>query len=379
MTTTESAFNLDFDLHLLRPSGATLSEYIFCFILFNSILLFAYYNRNRKYTEVFTWILTVVFCVYAFYDTDYFTFGRDYTKGLENFRDPLYYYISKISFGSYTIFRLLIWGIAVVLVYKIFKKFNIQSNIAIFIFATFSLLIFSYARASLGMSLYYYGLTFILFNKNNRPENIIFCILLFILSFWAHRSMALLIIITPVIYISLNKKSMFLIFIIGILALYILNNLFIDLIFSQLDDNTSVGHSANRYKALENEVEMNWKFKLTSYLNKATYIISVIYLGLMFVKQNFRNTCDINIKRLYNIVLFTFIISMIFLLNDMQGLYVIGYRFLYMTGIPICIILAYLYKHKIIKRRTIYWLLICPVLYSESFLAGKILSMSNIL
>lgn len=378
MTTEESAFNLDFDLHLLRPPGATLSEYVFCFILLNTILLFAYYNRKRKSTELSIWIIVVIFCTYAFYDTDYFTFGQDFVHGLKDFRDPLYMYISQISFGSYTLFRLYIWGTAIFLIYKLFKKFSVPPNYAIYIFSSFFLLTFAYARASLGMSLYFYGLSFIIFNKYRKPTNILIGSFFFIIAFLAHRSMALLILLTPVIYIKLNRKTIILI-IIATIILFVLKNSFIDIIYNHLDDSSSVGKTANRYKSFDAEIEMNWKFRLTSYLNKATFIIATLYLFIKYFNRIIRKNCSVQIKQIFNITLVTFLISITFLSSDSQGLYVIGYRFLYMTGIPLCLTISYLYYNNIIEKKKVYWLLICPVLYSESFIAGKILSLSNIL
>ena len=59
----------------------------------------------------------------------------------------------------------------------------------------------------------------------------------------------------------------------------------------------------------------------------------------------------------------------------MLGLWVIGYRYLYMTGIPICIIITYMYQTKLLSDKALKFILLPSLLYAELFIFGKILTL----
>ena len=95
----------EIDIALLLQEEATQNQYIFNFVLMNLIFVVAYFNRNKRIPEYFTWFLILIFLLYAYWDTDYFSFRHSFHTSLEGHRDPLYYYIGLLSFNSYTIFR----------------------------------------------------------------------------------------------------------------------------------------------------------------------------------------------------------------------------------------------------------------------------------
>ena len=126
------------DIETLQQLEATKGQYIFNFILMNLIFLLSYINRNKRRNIAITWLLALVFVVFAYWDTDYFTFRPIfYSPELATFRDPLYYYLSLISVNSYTVFRLIIWGLGLYFFKKTVDRLNISRNIAIYIFVVF--------------------------------------------------------------------------------------------------------------------------------------------------------------------------------------------------------------------------------------------------
>lgn len=140
MTEMPSAFNWNFDLRVPRYSGTSLSEFWFSFILMNGIFLLVYLLRNSSYPRRISWFAFLLFCLYAFWDTDYFSFANTFYRGLDNFRDPIYKYILLFSFGSYIVFRLWIWGIGLLLVYFTTKRYELDENIMCYVFTLFFML-----------------------------------------------------------------------------------------------------------------------------------------------------------------------------------------------------------------------------------------------
>lgn len=385
MDNTQSAFNLDFDLHLPRVHGIALSEFWFNFILLNIIYIILFHRKEDNYPYKSSWWWIVIFCLYAFWDTDYFSFAHKFYEGFENYRDPLYEYISYISFGSYLIFRFIIWGGALYLVYKSSLRLGIEGNRFIYIFAVFFLLTFSYARVSLAMALYYYGISLLIVSRENERKfaKILWVCMLFLLAFWAHRSILLPIILTPLIFINLTRKKVIITLIILPFLFFgvkfVLGNIIAGVYFERGDSpfaDSAVGYASSKIK-----VEFNWKWKLITTLRYYSFYFGMVMILWKIFFKNLTITIPKYIKQLTTITLAIMIIAVSILIignNNLEGLWVIGYRYLYMTGIPLCLIVSYLYQENIISNKQLNWILLLPLLYGELFLMGKIMTLQSL-
>lgn len=369
-----SVFNWNFDLYLPRYGNIAESEFWFCLILLNIIYIIAIILRQNKRSLSLCWILNLVFCLYAFWDIDYFNLADGYYAGLKDFRDYLYTLFIPISFHSYIIFRLYIWGAALFIYYLILRFNNINPNIGIYIFSFFFLLTFSYARVSLGMVFYFCGLSILISKQYNFFNKGILIILCFIFSYWAHRSMAFLIVLTPLIYLPLKRKIIFIcICIIPLFSIAI--DYGINLIGGGImTDSDAVGIAMTQYSSYTITQEMNWKYKLITSLHYWGFYIPTTYILYKFYLKPKVSSIPKNITYFFSIVLICNIAGVILISSSALGLWIIGYRILYMAGIPLCIILAYLYQYKLLSIRALTYLMSCMVLYGEAFIIGKIIS-----
>lgn len=363
----------------LLQAEATQNQYIFNFVLMNIIFLLCYIFRNDRKSHIITWLLILVFCLYAYWDTDYFSFREIfYSPNFKDFRDPLYYYLSLISFESYTFFRLLIWGTALLLYKKAIDRFEISSNIAICIFAIFFMLTFSYARVSLGMAIFFYGVSYLLKpNNNHRVWSFIWGLIFIGCSYFGHRSMSLLILLTPMLLIKLNKKTTILLILAGAIFSGVTAILLSKLAGGEILLNgelSDVGDAASHYAANESTIDYNWKFMLMKNLRNYSFIVLILYFIWKMTLPKDSNRITPNIKRLTALCCTILIIAISFMNVPGLGAEVIGYRYLYMLGIPSCIILSYLVDNGLTKPTTAFILLIPAILYSEGFILGKILS-----
>lgn len=369
---------LEIDITTLLQGEATQNQYIFNFVWMNLVFIVAYFNRNRKAPIFFTWMLILIFVLYAFWDTDYFSFRYIFHTSLEGFRDPLYYYLSFISFDSYTIFRLLIWGTGLLLFHKTAKRFNLNSNYTAYIFVIFFLLTFSYARVSLGMALYFYGLSYLLKpNQQNQFGSYVWGLIFIGCSYFGHRSLMALILLTPIVFIKPNKKNLILILTFGVLVSGLAATLLSDIITGSLklgDDFGGAGEAAEQYANIEVEMEYNWKFTLMRYLRFSSFYIAIAYAVWKSIFSQYSNVISIEIKKLILLSLCIMIFAISFMVLPSWGAEIIGYRYLYMLGIPVCIMLSYFGAKNIASPRAIQLLLLLVFLYSEGFIFGKILS-----
>ena len=341
----------------------------------NICLISGYLNRNRTVKQYAPWILTILFCLYAFWDQDYFNFAEDFYDGLKEFRDYLYLPLSYISLGSYVIFRLFIWGLALLLYYKTSNRFKIKPNISIFVFIFFFLLTFSYARVSLGMASYFYGLSFILIHRKESLSYRLLCaISLFIFALMAHRSIIFLIVLTPLCFIRVSKFTIIISLTLIPILIYSLNYIIGIVIGGALSSDSGVSKAATQYASYVDEQEMNWKYKLVTYTHYIGFyfgLISVLY-KIYFCKLKYM--VPKVILQLVPLIIIVQLISFCLINATAFGLWIIGYRFLYMTGIPLCLIIGRMYQDQILNKKWLRFIFLWPFLYSEGFIIGKILS-----
>lgn len=369
----------DIDLTLLHQEEATWGQYLINFLLMNIIFLMTYLNRKKSYPVQATWIATLIFCLVAYWDTDFFTFRNTFYTSLNDFRDVLYTYLGNISFNSYTIFRLIIWGTALHLFKKTVDRFEISRNIAIYIFTIFFLLTFSYARVSLGMAMYFYGLSFIIKpNRDNRFWSIVIGLAFIGCSYFGHRSLMAIILLTPLAFIKLNKKVFIAIVVIGAIASGLVAILLSDLIAGTIqlsDDFGGAGEAAEHYANIEIELEYNWKFALMRYLRFSSFYVAMAYISWKIAFSADSKLISNEIKRYATLSLGILVLALSFMLLPTWGADTIGYRYLYMLGIPVCIMLSYFRTNRISKSSTIFILLILALMYSEGFILGKVLNL----
>lgn len=360
-------------------------EDIFLRTLINTliyILLFWMVSINlTKTSPKGGWLLIIIFCVFAFWNSDYYSFQKMFQtpKYLEEFRDPLYQYLAIFALGSYSLFRLYIWGTALWVFRATLKRFNLNPNIALYTFVSFFLLMFSYARASLGMALCFYAFSFLSIRDYSFIRRVAIATLLFVIAFFAHRSMGILILIMFVsLKITLNKKSLTLILLsvplLSIIIRYLIS------FFESFDGNTddmlfSFTNSAQKYSSMEAIRIRNWKFILISNINLCSYYIATIFIIQTIVKQS---------KKISPIFTKLAIITLMFVLTSLClkfmagpaniGIYALSYRILYMCGIPIVILLTYLYQNHIISRKIFCTSLLLGQIYAVTTFVGTLVS-----
>lgn len=360
----------------LQQKEASVMEFSFCFAIMNITFLTAYYYADCVKSERITWIMALFFCLFAFWDTDFFTFRRGFYTNFISAKDPLYEQISDFAFDSYTLFRFLVWGTALYLYKCICKRFELSYNISIYIFIFFFLLTFSYARVSLAMACFFYGLSFMIKPNNiNLPRRAFSIMILFLLAFWAHRSILVLICISPISLIPLTKKRLFLLLLLLPIFVFVLNIIVNHFLVAE-SVSSSFSGSAQHYVKLKTEMNFNWKYSLMIYLRNISFYIATCFLIWKLIIRNIDNA-DCYIYKLLTITIVILIIASSFFIISGSvgfGLFIIGYRYLYMLGIPLCTLLAYAYENNYCSKRSVNLILIPSLLYSEGFILGKILA-----
>lgn len=347
----------------------TFGQYLFDFVLFNLILLYAFISRNKKSTIILFWILALLFCLYAFWGGDYIGYLSEFTYSMDkSYRDPLYYYIKLISFDSYILFRFWVWGGALFFLFKTSKRLNLPSNLFFFIFTCCFLLLFSYSRASLAMCSYFLGFSFCVKPIKNKLQNSIYALMFIILSYYFHRSFLPLVIMTPMFYIlNMSKRKIILMFCLIPLFTFVMKSV----LSGFLNESINLGEGLDGFSSAANmmskidEIDLNTNARILKTIEQAGFYLSYIFcMWVLFWKTNDYSVPKY-IKQIMNVVTFIILLATSLFIINTGGAYIVAYRYLFMSGIPLTIILSYIFKNKLVNRKYLYLVILFSLLSAE--------------
>lgn len=176
-------------------------------------------------------LLILIFCLFPFWGGDYFHYleiFNDMKQGYDSSIESFYKWLIINVTNRYVGFRLIVWGIALLLLFSAYKRCEQAFDLSLFYFAALYLPWFSYARASLAMACVIFGAT--LLTDTTQKANFLSILLgLFIIgsSIFFHKSAILGILTIGVAYIlkDLKKSGILLLFFLLPLAFYIISYL----------------------------------------------------------------------------------------------------------------------------------------------------------
>jgi hypothetical protein len=176
----------------------------------------------------------------------------------------------------------------------------------------------------------------------------------------------------------LNKKTVvFLSTIAG--ALFILIPIILNRFASENvdmgEDLSAVQSAAEQFSSLtEVEEQYNWKFQVVTILRNYSFYLLLLYLVWLSVFSRYKKIISPVAKKLTTLCCGICLLALAFFSVPGTGSNIIGYRYLYMLGIPLCMLLSYVVERGYCKQKTALLLLLPTLVYAEGFLLGKILA-----
>lgn len=344
---------------------------IFC-IVFYSFILFVTSKKISKDNNVLRdFILLCLFCIFSFQDTDWFhyveifksystpetfVFSYDFLFGKTEYShmEKIYSYLAYYSFDNYLLFRLIIWGAALVLFFGACKNFRVKLSYVLYYFVPLFLLLFCYGRVSLAFSMAFYGYSLVVKNFDikfykkkliTKKKSFVSLVLstitgvfFIIASLLFHKSVGILLPVFAISIIPLTKKTMLVYIILFVSIIVIVKN--IQWYLTLIDQQESLTISSLRYE-LENKTTGDsgslLRLFITYYLKYVPYYMFLFY-QVKDVYSVKKMEVSISIKLISNCAILLILIATAFLL---VGLYTFFYRFIIFSMIPISITLAY--------------------------------------
>ena len=307
----------------------------------------------KKDNRIFVLLVFFIFCIFAFYDADFFHYKNAF-QGMDwstlHF-EKVYYPIMSFCKGNYYVFRTIIWGGSLLLVYKAIKNFSPPIDLTLLCFVVMCVSKFAYGRISLAQSIGLFGLSIIFKTGLKSIFKIIIGLLVVYLSSFFHSSMVygIIMAIIAMLTVNLGKKSIVFILCLYPFIVYYFQSIgggLIEQLFSS-DDMTS---AAARYYL---ESDFRGYEGLTMIIQAIFERGPVVLLSILICVCRWRKEHQewpMYVKVLSNIVSFVAISSSVFSFNTTVNTYTLFYRFFNFSLLPSMVVLSYFLYNRIHYR-----------------------------
>ena len=319
--------------------------------------------RNKQSSDVTKWFLLffTLFAVFYCINADYFRYrdwiyGRDFTFWT---KEKIYVYIilfcRSLPFDyPFEVFRFIIWGGAVLIAYHTFQMYRgkvLPGLTVVFLFVLYSGT-FCYARASLAMAVYFFGIALYLLYK--QPLIRFLGIGIAVSSYLFHHEMLIGLVILPCIFLPFEKKGFSILSIVLVMVVAIVLSHFssIQEIVNTVFDSDELSEKVEDINDKEQRA-----FRLSTLISYLCF-----YYPIYLIARNFwKKYVPLSIKGMYRISFAIVMASIaLMIITGIRSVYT--YRVLYIAMIPISLITCYCYNNGDFKKRQLLIILILALL-----------------
>lgn len=336
-------------------------------VLFNIFLLFLLFLTLKEALEPphivslakyrFALILCVIFCLFSFWGTDwfnYFDFFPNLQSGDKGHMEDVYVWIARNLSPNYLIFRLIIWGGAFYLFILILKSLDISEDLVLLFFVVYSIIWFSYTRATIAMTIAFLGGSIMYRKEKHFLSFIIGSVLLFVSTYF-HKSAMFVI---PIVYMAylfdVNAKLALRLTILLLPIIVVYANSFVDqLMLTDIDNTTD--NMFSEYM-ISGQHYLSYEKKITglgaiirNVLERTPYYI-IAFLGFKTLASDWNEDIPFNIRSFIIIQILIVVFSSVLLFDFNGNTQILYVRFLRYDAIPTVIVMAYLYELGIYSR-----------------------------
>lgn len=312
-------------------------------------------NKSVRLQDRFLLLFCILFLsIFAFTRGDFFSYADvvySYEEGQFSTLDDFYLSLIIWVDHNYFLWRLIVWGGALLLFAKVADRLNINKVYALLFLCLFYILLFNYARASLAFCVYVYGLSFILNPVINKYVSYAIGIAIMYSSHYFHSTAYMLLFLTPMIYVPFNKRNIILLllaipFISSIIAPYILNSSDIAL---NMGDEFLSDKISNYQENTDIQFNSGPSAFILYTLRYSAFYVPCCILSIAAFRHSKKYSLSIYIINLLKMVWAISIFAMcIYIVSDMP---VFFYRAQNMIIVFIPLIFAYMHENNILTKK----------------------------
>ena len=336
-----------------------------------------FFDRPAKPQYLLSFLF-LIHLIFAFDGGDFFHYYEFFVEKDFERMEVVYGLIARLVGYNYLWFRVIVWGGALAIFQLTVKRFRLDVSKTTFLLYIMFIGVFDYARATLAMAVYFYGLSYICIPiRHDKFLSYILAAVLIALSIVLHRSMAFTAAMTVMVFLPLNPYVLFLMLVLFSFSAPILNNIFFDYILSGefIPDEELTGKIIG-YANLSYDDRFSifeWIRRTVSYL---TFFLPIIYLAFKIFRKKYHGFLHSSMLRLYKVTVGILLLAVSTLMINVET-FVIFYRYLFMAMIPVTILVSYGRKSGMISNR-IFKILLFICLTHELFGMAKLLLSGNL-
>lgn len=330
----------------------------FVILLFNMRWGFSYPSLRKippkKPTLTF---LVLVYCITAIYCGDWLHYqelvrgkvGGEFIPGMS--LEYIYVWLINVFDGNYFLFRTIVWGIGLKFLMLSFKNANLDPYRCLFFLFVIYITDYAYSRAAVAMAVFYFG--FVMLFKRNEKNSMLYVIIgiAFILMSTAfHRTMFVLVALTPLAFIPINKKTL-LLAVGGIVVVGVFWKIIFDSALGMVMESDELGYRTTSYESLSGSTSISFDLNGIFFLWYKTVVHLPFWLCVIKIfKGVMKGTVPLIIQAVFriSILLYIFSLMMLMIYGSTSPFY---YRYEGMLFIPITIMAGYLFQNRLIKKQ----------------------------
>lgn len=280
--------------------------------------------------------------------------NRFHEEHLEDF----YLWLSEYVNHNYLLWRIVIWGSAIILILLTTKRLEVNIYYTIFVFFICYIHIFNYARVSLAGAVYFYGLSYIIKPTKSKLLGYIIGAIIIWSSHFFHNSIYVLIVLTTVVLIPINKYTIVAV-IVSFIILAPIGYKYLFDSMTLLEGSETYADSFIYYSDSNKQILRGGVSGfVTTVLSYGSFFVPLfVFLRRLLISKNKPDKLS---NYLFKMVFSIILVSIA--LGSISGTAYFFYRILYMSIIPISILLALCYMRGYITQKDlklcIYWGLI---------------------
>lgn len=349
----------DFPVQMHSMGTALFCLAVYLFMLFNNytIALARPYGkclsqRKMSWNVFLSGLIIVCFCqkgdfFHMMEHVSYYSF----IPGAYNYGEDIYIKIAQLIDKNYFLFRSIVFGGAFSLYCLTVKRFRLPVyNASMLLFCSY-LVLFSYARASAAMAVYFFGLSFLCVPLKGKKWLSYILGAIIIYSSWEFHNSAIIMILTTIILFMPIKKWSIILILLGIPLITIVAKDYF-FVIAHFAEDSDVGERMQRYSEVKRGSAISQTI-LNTFKFGSFYLPLLISAIVMFVKNDI-SKFSIPIVRLFKITFGIILIASVLYLFG-QTFFVLFYRTLFMSMIPLCILVTALYKDGSMSLKQFKW------------------------
>lgn len=355
----------NFDIY---ADGCTRGMWVFIHALF-VFIVFSFWRKNVRDIDSISdsqktlIILFLFYLLFAFDGGDYFHYLYGIHTDHQERGEDIYREIAIFVSRNYLLFRTIVWGGALAIFLLTVKRLEMDIYKCAFLLFTVHISVFDYARASLAMSIYFLGISYLIKPViNKKIVSFIIGLSLAFLSLYFHRSMAIVIPLTLLLYLPLNKMTLFLLLLLFAVSSPILNSILGSLMAEDIYSE-DISNKIQSYGRSDREDKTFSTFEwIRRYVQYSTFFIPFIWLTVKFYSKQYIEHVSSSMVKLHKLTLGIILLAVSVLMTNIST-FILFYRFLFMAMIPLTILWFYARRENLITHRVYVIVLYLAIFY----------------